>query len=503
MASPALASPPGAPLDPHKQARFTLQLGQGITSKSSSSSFRSVKRTFLYLPFLACSNHSTVNHKPDLSDGTRSARIAATNSNQPNLTITDEEDGTTSKYKYVGHRGSTKNSYVLIFDQNKQTCVLEPLASSYAFNIQSTPWEKSADKLSQTYQQLQPKTDEEDFINSNGHLDEDADGEPDPDNPYDYRHYLNYNGRGASPLPSPALPPSSSINTPRLASSRPTATPEVKARSRPATKVDPLRPAQRKRKSPPPAAAKSTQRPTPTVRIDRRASTRPGDEKKKSGPRLPKPNAKSDYYVHSSDEAEMPPTSQPVATRRSSPSDLEEDEEDEHGGGGLEIDFGDAPLPKRKGGALGFSGSSRGGPISLHSAANSPDSRVVTPRQNKKSSKEDDVIDFGDTEGYEEDDDSDTDAPHAADQGGRKQSRDQDIHMRDADDEDADADGDEDVDPLILGSPAHQQQPVLSDEDEDADLDAAFEAEMLQAMQDDDDGPAAAAEESEEESEAE
>jgi hypothetical protein len=445
---------------------------------------------------------SIVNHKPNHSEGTRSTRITTRNATQSDLSITDQDDGEISNYKYAGQRGSTKNSYVLIFDQAKQTCTLEPLTSSYTFNITSTPWETSSAKLAQQYTQLQAKA--EDLANgTNGDLDEDPDGEADADNPYDFRHYLISAIRGPSPSPSPALRAiNTGTDTPQPILSRPTGTPEVKPRKKAAAKAyDPLRANQRKPKSAAPAANKAKPKPTPTIKLDRRASTRPGDEDKK-GPKLGKGNAKSDYYVHSSDDDEEPPTSQPVH------SDIEEeDEESGARGGGLEIDFGDDLPPKKKSKALAFKRA--GPPISLHSAVNSPDSRVITPRHQQKKNDPQEVIDFGDsTEGYEEDDDSDTED---FTQQKHKQDHDVDMHDADADadadaDMDADADADEDehdddIEPMTLGSPAHQQPPTADEDDDDGDLDADFEAEMLQAMQGDDD--AEVAEDSEEESEAE
>jgi hypothetical protein len=427
-----------------------------------------------------------VNHNPTQPEGgTRSIRITPRNTTKFDLSITDtiikKDDKDISNYKYAGQRGSTKNSYVLIFDQAEQTCTLEPLTSSYTFNLTSAPGETSSVKLSQKYPQLQSKTEDPSDM-SNEDLDEDPDGEADADNPYDFRHYLTSAIRGPSLTPSPALRAiNTGTNTPQLISSRPTGTSDVKPRKKAAAKAyDPLRANQRKPKAAP-AVNKAKAKPTPTIKVDRRASTRPGDEDKK-GPKPGKGNVKSDYYVHSSDDDEEPTTSQQIH------SDIEEDEEKEEPGargGGLEIDFGDDPPPKKKNKALDFKRA--GPPISLHSAVNSPDSRVITPRHQKKKNDPQEIIDFGDsTEGYEEDDDSDVE-----DSTQQKHQQDDDADMHDADaDADADADEDEhddDIEPMTLGSPAHQQPPIAEDEDD-------FEAQMLEAMQGDD---------SEEESEAE
>ncbi|KAF2427217.1 hypothetical protein EJ08DRAFT_651501 [Tothia fuscella] len=447
MASPALGSPFNAPLDPTKQGRYTLHLGEGITKRSSSTStFSSVK----------------FNHKPNLSSGTRSTKIAPQDGSHATLKITDNEEGKTSIYKYSGHQRNSKKSYALIFDQNNQTCTLQPLSSEYNFNIQSTPWEASASKLAQQYKQLQPKPTSEDAAED--FEDESSDVEPDPDNPYDYRHYLKASSRS----PSPGLRPTTAANTPNLASTRMRPAVDAKPRKHPPTKTDPLRAAPRK-------PTKTAQRPTPTVRLDRRASTRPGDSEKR-GPKLPKGGgksaAKSDYYVHSSDEEDEPMASQATIAEHSS----EDEDEDVAGaqGGGLEIDFGDSPPAKRKTKALALSGAFSVGPISLHSAANSPRSQVVTPRQQtKKSRKDDDVIDFGDSSvGYdeEEEEESDVDAPPRD-----RRKNDNDVNIRDASDDE----GDGDVEPMTLGSPAHQQHAP----DEDAEYDEAdFEMQMMQEL---------------------
>lgn len=316
-----------------------------------------------------------------------------------------------------------------------------------------------------------------------GDLDEDPDGEADADNPYDFRHYLTSAIRGPSPSPSPALRAlNTGKNTPQHVQTRPKAIPEVKTRKKAAPKAyDPLRPNQRKPNAATPAANKANAKPAPTIKLDRRASTKPGDENKK-GPTLSKGNAKSDYYVHSSDEDEEPTTSQPVH------SDIDDENVSGARERGLEIDFGDEPLPKKSNKILP---PKSGGPISLNSAVNSPDRRLdaaAAPRQQQKEPS--DIIDFGDSsDNFQDDEESDTE------EFTQKSKQDHDGDMLDADaDADADSDHDDDIEPMHLGSPAHQQPPT-NEEDDDGD---DFEAEMLQAMQDDD-GEA----ESEEESEAE
>lgn len=327
-----------------------------------------------------------------------------------------------------------------------------------------------------------------------GGVDEDPDGEADADNPYDFRHYLTSAIRGPSPSPSPALRAlHAGKTTPQPLQALPKATPEVKPRKKAAPKAyDPLRSNQRKPKAATSAAAKAKARPTPTIKLDRRASTKPGEEHKK-GPTLGKSNVKSDYYVHSSDEEEEPTTSQPVR------SDIDEEDESGAPARGLEIDFGEDLTPKKSNKILP---PKPGGPISLNSAVNSPDRRLdpVAARRRQQQKEPSDIIDFGDSsDNFQDDEESDTEEFAQK----RKQDHDVDMHDADADadadsdvdaDADADSDHDDDIEPMHLGSPAHQQPPTHEDDDDGDD----FEAEMLQAMQDDD-GEA----ESEEESEAE
>jgi hypothetical protein len=344
--------------------------------------------------------------------------------------------------------------------------------------------EPSPAKLAKQYPQVHAKAEEPEP--SENPVDAASDGEPDPDNPYDYRHYIDHTARAVSRSPSPGPRAASTLNAPATTTSRQRPTAEPKARARPASKVDPLRQAPRK-------PVKTAARPPPTVRLDRRASTRQGDSK---GPKLPrataKSSAKSDYYVHSSDNDDEPLTGQSLATGQASLSEVEDDEEIGTRGGGLEIDFGDSPPTKRKVRALALPKGLHSGPISLHSAANSPNSRIVAPRQQKKNQKDadQDEIDFGESSaGYDEDEEeeSDVDALPAS----KRKSRDDDVIMQDT----SDAEGDEDVEPMSLGSPAHQQTALDGEEDAEADLDAEFEAEMMQGL--------ASPGDSEEESEAE
>ena len=140
----------------------------------------------------------------------------------------------------------------------------------------------------------------------------------------------------------------------------------------------------------------------------------------------------------------------------------------------------------------GYLKSPSNGPISLHSAANSasgsPDSRAITPAQlrqqnqsqnhGKDADEDDGVIDFGDL-GGDAGSESDVDEVDAVDAG----------YVEDDEDE-----VDLDVEPMELGPPATQQQSMRTQrvsisglgvsgvDDGDDDMDADFEAEMLQGL---------------------
>jgi hypothetical protein len=189
--------------------------------------------------------------------------------------------------------------------------------------------------------------------------------------------------------------------------------------------------------------------------------------------RLPKPAAKpaartniikSAEYVHSSDE-----DSDPLPSTTTKPIDAEED-------GGLEIDWGnDKPKPRRPQHQPSHSlDLPSDGPISLHSAANSP--HIAIPRVQQQKTKaiyEEDVIDLGTSDAY--------------------MSEDEDTQMHDAEAE-GESDGDDDVEPMELGSPAHLQPIVDTEVDEmppedEVDYDDDdLEAQMMAAMEEEGEG---------------
>ena len=406
------------------------------------------------------------------------------------MSIRDRES---EAYGYAGQSSPAKDSYVLIFDPNKQTCTLEPLATSFSFNLKSTPSESSASALSQKYPPI-PTEEEEAAREPEDLFDEEDESGPSSKNPFDFRHFVDQPmDRGISRSPTP----SGRVDSPRMKAStiKPAATSEAPiARVKPVSKPQVLK-----------QKAKKTSAPTPTVRLERRASNRPVP--KKTAPTAAKPKAppKSAEFVRDTSSSPSPEPQQETQSQPQAPTDdSDPDPEPLSAGGGLEIDFGDVGPPVKKSAVLRGTpllGSTEG-PISLRSAANSPRSLGNTPRVRSGRFRRDEdkglEIDFGKAGGYREDEDEDEDDDEAE----RRPSRAvlETHHEVDEDDPAGDED-DVDVEPMVLGSPAHAdvqpprgmgevsgESPAGEGEAEDEDdMEAAFEAEMMQGLEDDED----------------
>lgn len=159
-------------------------------------------------------------------------------------------------------------------------------------------------------------------------------------------------------------------------------------------------------------------------------------------------------------------------------------------GGGLEIDFGEEVHPRKKAMSLLYGGSagSKRGPISLRSAANSPNPSAMAAAS-RKHHQPDEInlsFDFG---GEDADDDQE-----AEDEQEFEEVETSD--RRGYDGQDHSEDEDVDVEPMHIGSPAHVQRTASMAAAEGDD----FEAQMLQALADegDEDPYAGHADESEE-----
>lgn len=576
MASPQLADPPVG-INPHKSARYTIKLSDRITDPSQSQSrFKTVK----------------FNHKPKATGNVRTTTIkpASTGDSAPDqftLCMRDKETADSTKastYEYAGQRRELKKTYVLLFDKDSQTATLEPLEETYAFNLKRAPWEKEPAKLAQQYQQviarsekpgrLDAAADDVDDLFSDGSDSQSVnesvfggrssdDEDPEEGNPYDFRRFVQDAEQSegfVSPVSQSGTPlritstttsaPARSTPLPQTVAERPKTKQALKPAPKPAVKQQAP---SRKRKSPEPekpaakpkattssstssSAAATKAQPTPAIRLDRRASTRP-----------------TDSTLSTSAPAAAPSSNQsPKSSSRTSrePTPEEEEEDDDDALGGLEIDWGGSDKSASRGRprrsiALAFEqGVTGDGPVSLRSAADSasPNSRLHTPSMHPTSAKHRDVIELdfnggGDSDEDDEDDDvfheqhprgprddeldEEDDEEDVADaQQQQEQQEDDDGYAED------DEDADNDVDPLTLGSPAadtlqqqqqhHQQQVELGvdddavgatyEDDEDDggdDLEDDFEAEMAQALASAAEEDVVAPEDSEEESEEE
>lgn len=409
------------------------------------------------------------NHKPAQTSDHRSTTLTSSTATTCSLRLEDQSGaGEQDVFTFTGKKSSTK-SYVLVFDAATQQATLEPLSSSYTFNLASRNKQDVSAQYPKIYprklkQDSQDKDDDDLFGEAQGN---DEAGDPDPDNPYDFRHFLakDKEKRGDeseyhfASSPDYRTGTGSAVNTPQFGARKPAAAPKPKA----------AEPAPKKRKTAPPnpMLSKPTKsQATPAVRLERRATD---VAPKAKGP--PASKIKSKEIVDSSDDSDMDTggqvASSPPAPPRRSPSPLQrqpsDDEDDDAEGesddeGVLEIEVPDARPSRRGNGALaslglgqnlgvGYLKSPSNGPISLasatSSAAGSPNPHHFASHQNRTTTQ--DEIDFGDLAGDPEDEEEDFD--------------------------------DRDVEPVDIGPPArattggHERKPsmpgVALDDDED------------------------------------
>jgi hypothetical protein len=392
-----------------------------------------------------------------------------------NLRIDDTtESGDQDVFTFTGQKSQPKKSYVLIFDASSQQATLEPLSSSYTFNLATRNGRDVSSKHAKVYPKklkddVRDKDDDDDLFGEAAADDEG--GDPDPDNPYDFRHFLSKEKakRGDESdyryvsSPEHRAGTASAAHTPQFGARPPAATASVR---KPAAA-----PAPKKRKTAaanPMVKPKKTQ-PAPAVRLQRTA-TEPAPKPKAKSTAPPASKIKSAEVIHSSDESDgevasspAPPSPAPEQSRQHhhDEDDAEAESEDD---GGLEIEVPDARPPRRKNGALGarslghnlgagYMRSPSNGPISLASAANSDVEGSPNPHARNRNTQ--DEIDFGDLGGDDAEGDDD-----------------------DEEDEDEDEYNDRDVEPMDIGPPvqpdttSHDQKPnaiaeIPADDDED------------------------------------
>ncbi|KAI8930902.1 hypothetical protein NX059_011917 [Plenodomus lindquistii] len=427
-----MASPIMERIEPHKKAHFSLHLSDRIASSDTSAgAYSSVK----------------YNHKPAQTSDSRTTTLTSLSANTYNLRLQDSDStGTKDIFTFTGQASDLKKSYVLVFDPTSQQATLEPLSSSYTFNLAT----KNGKDIASQYPKIYPKkykddantgADEDDLF---GETADDEAGDPDPDNPYDFRHFLSKEKekRGDeseyhfASSPDYRTGTGSAVNTPQFGARNPAA----------ASRPKPTKPAPAKRKAPttnPLVSKPKKTQPPPAVVLQRKATS----DTKKSTPKAAAPPAskiKSKEVISSSDESDndadgevasspvhrspSPPRHQHNHHRRSSsPSDAEGESEDD--GGLLEIEVPDADAPRRGalkslglGQNLGVGGRSPStGPRSLLSATNSvqgsPNPQSLSSRARGNVAQEIDFGDLDDAEGEEDDEEEGDEDVEAMDIG--------------------------------------------------------------------------------------
>ncbi|KAF2799824.1 hypothetical protein K505DRAFT_404443 [Melanomma pulvis-pyrius CBS 109.77] len=510
-------------VDPHKKALFSLHISDRIAKKdgdTQTGGYSGVK----------------YNHKPSQTTSTRTTTLTSSSNHAYALTLSDnhpgrDKDKQTQKdvFHFTGQKTPAKSTYVLVFDPSSQKATLEPLSDTYTFNLST----KNKTDISSTYPKIYPRkanskidgsqdneVGDEELFDTGGTGDGET-GDPDPDNPYDFRHFIGAVGgkeKGGNESeynqssPDYRTGTGSAMNTPLMGARKPvvanananlssisgSGSSSAKPKTKSKINVQPPKPRKRKemdvdplmsKKSNSSTAKKQTpQQSTPTVRLDRRASTHPkvgsstntanASRKAASKPApVSSSKIKSAEIVHSSDDSDLdaegsatssPPRSTHTHTqshtqRSPSPIQHSSDEDaydnDNGGGGGLEIEVPDARPAKPRtalaslglGQTLGLGGlgylkspDPARGPISLASAANSVEG---SPDARGFGTQDGDTFDFGvigansgsddDEDGYAEEDDDE-------EEGGRRRDR------------------DGDVEPMDLGPPATTQTQTQS-----------------------------------------
>jgi hypothetical protein len=414
-------------IEPHKKAHFSLHISDRIVSSEDAlGSYSSVKcmRASSVVSRFSSLIQILDNHKPAQTSDTRSTTlIPPSSTGLYNLRLEDSDDSRsdTDIFTFTGQQSQLKKSYVLVFDPSSQQATLEPLSSSYTFNLAT----RNGTDISSQHTKVHTKKskdgfegkDDEEHLFGEAAADDEM-GEPDPDNPYDFRHFLSKEKekRGDesdyhfASSPDYRTGTGSAVTTPQFGargtaptSARKAAAPVPKKRKTAATN--------------PMVKPKKTQ-PTPAVRLQRTATAdaTPNSKSKAVAPYASK--IKSSEVVHSSDESdgETAPLHEAHAQYHDSDEDAEGESDD---GGGLEIQVPDARPPLRGKGALAslglsqniggeYLGSPSNGPMSLASAANSDVEGSPNPHARNRNAQ--DEIDFGDLGGEDaegEDDDDD------------------------------------------------------------------------------------------------
>ncbi|MCJ1282574.1 hypothetical protein MMC26_001898 [Xylographa opegraphella] len=203
----------GLPLDPARNGKYPIIVSQRLLDDdfSPDSGLASVH----------------LNHQPDISSSIRKTFITPSDSGFDNCDLTFTGESEHEKYRYSGSQ-QPSTACALIFNPETQTFTLDRIDADFAFNLRSTPTNKSAKSLAAQYTQLEtntpdPVSEEEDLVTEAE--------QADPDNPYDYRHYLK-----RPPSSSPEPIELESRNASPRPSLEPSPVPEVRQKPKPKPK---------------------------------------------------------------------------------------------------------------------------------------------------------------------------------------------------------------------------------------------------------------------------
>lgn len=452
MAATTLSS---TPIDLNSQTTFPLRLGASITKLKEAKKLTTVR----------------YNHAPEFKTpkNVRSSLRRGKGGGEE-LVLKDGKD----ELKYSGQNVGGGDRYVLIFKKNgsEKEATLEKLEGCHDFNLVRTAEETDAAKLAARYSQLSFDMPEEDLFGD----EDDMEQQVDSSNPWDFRNYLR---------PGKSKPTKPSIT----ARESGTATPQPQARaatstpvSRPTKRSEGPLVSQKKRKAPdtsksnPKRVKAGTEPPEPAPSKPRSDIPKVNVEHKRAPQRRTSVDNSGELILELATPVTEKPPKQPSAM------------------------------------ALALSGQLGQGPISLHSAASSPASRIASPNPPRPEGMEEgEEFDLGGL-------DSSPEAPTTS----RKHA--EEDYFSGAGEDDRDADADADVEDFELPSPAEKQTqgrkksvaPTADDDDDleqqmmaamgEEDDDDGLEQEMMAAMADDNDAaptsrppPAESDEESEEE----
>ena len=207
LASPALHPASfGTQIDIHHLAEYPILLGDALRDTTSLSRSRIVEVRY--------------NWKPKGLSGKQEALITRNDDSSPPYRLTLREDTSDeTPFQYSGNVIASKpavapqpehlrapTNLALTYDASKQAFILEPVSSSFNFNIASGPGQSSTNISTHQQLPLQPQddgnhttttSDGEQILDRNSD-DEDND-EPDKDNPFDFRHFLKEAKEAAEP----------------------------------------------------------------------------------------------------------------------------------------------------------------------------------------------------------------------------------------------------------------------------------------------------------------